>query len=288
MKISSQTLYLSRVFGEEKCIEMLKRAGFDCIDFSFTNDIDLLLDEKAYCQKIIKIKEHADSIGISFNQAHAPYPSSVGEKQKDDKIFNAIVNSIKYASMLNIKAIIVHPKKHLEYKSNKEILKDMNVEFYKSLIPYCEKYNVKVALENMWQLDKESQNIVHSTCASPKEFVEYLDKINSPWIVGCLDVGHAFLVDENPAQFIKTIGKEKLACLHIHDVCKNADRHILPGLESVDFNEIVKALKEIDYQGEFTLEADTFIFRFGKDYDIDFLQSVVNFMAERARYLANL
>lgn len=70
----------------------------------------------------------------------------------------------------------------------------MNVEFYRTLIPDCERLNIRVCAENMWQWDDKREIIVDSICAQPEEFCALLDAIDSPWIVGCLDIGHSALV----------------------------------------------------------------------------------------------
>ena len=76
-------------------------------------------------------------------------------------------------------------------------------EYYKSYIPYCEKFGIKVATENMWQWDDVNKKIIDSVCSKPKEFCELIDVINSKWIVGCLDIGHAQLVGEDIGNFIR-------------------------------------------------------------------------------------
>ena len=86
------------------------------------------------------------------------------------------------------------------------------MEFYRSLIPYCEEYNIKVALENMWQYPR---TISHSTCSRPAEFVKYMDELNNPCFVACLDVGHAMLVKEKPDDMIRALGGQRLQALHM-------------------------------------------------------------------------
>ena len=52
----------------------------------------------------------------------------------------------------------------------------------------------------------------------------------------------------------------------------------------IDYKSVMKALRDIDYDGEFTLEA----YKFPKRFEPDFQQEALNFMAKRARYLANM
>ena len=57
---------------------------------------------------------------------------------------------------------------------------------------------------------------------------------------------------------IKALG-DRLKALHIHDNDKLHDSHQLPFTMNIDFEPIVKALKETNYDGYFTLEASYYI-----------------------------
>ena len=59
-------------------------------------------------------------------------------------------------------------------------------------------------------------------------------------------------------KMIYTLGNG-LQSLHIHDVDKRYDNHEIPFSLSVDFEKIAKALREIGYNGWFTLEACNYI-----------------------------
>lgn len=288
MKISTQNAVLRKNFTEKETIKILADAGYDCIDFSFiSNEKDLLVENKDYYINMApELKDYAQSLGVYFNQAHAPFPSTVGDENVDKVIFKSIINSMEIASKLGVKTIVVHPVQHLKYSENKERLKEMNYEFYSLLVPYCEKFNINVAAENMWQAEQNDGHtkIVHSTCADSGEFKEYIDMIDSPRIVACLDVGHCALVGEDIENMIHTLGSKRLKALHIHDVDFVRDCHNLPGLEKMDFGVIVKALSDIGYEGEFTLEADSFL----KGFEKEFMPYAAQFMAKRARFLADM
>ena len=71
---------------------------------------------------------------------------------------------------------------------------------------------------------------------------------------------------------------------NIHDNDKWHDSHRLPFTMDIDFLPIVKALKEIGYQGEFTLEVDHLL----ADYGPERIDEGVGVMAEAARRLATL
>lgn len=256
MKLSSTTDKLQEKFGIYKAVDILSEAGYDAIDFSqFNEEIYASTYGKEY---YTEIRKYAEDKGLFFNQSHAPFSSSFTDEEKTAKRFDEIVTAIKRASYLGVKNIIVHPCQHLKYdvEGNPEKLFEYNMEFYKKLIPYCEEYNIKVALENMWQY---TGMINHSTCSRPEEFVRYVDELNNDSFVACLDIGHAALVREDIGDFIKILGNKRLRCLHVHDVDGTNDSHTLPYFGSINWDKVMKALAEIDYKGELTFEADSFM-----------------------------
>lgn len=282
MLISTQSSVLSRRLGCERTIEVLKNAGFDAIDFS-SYGVNDILNDPSYKDYAKKLKKIADDNGIFFNQSHAPFPTSFFEEDKNRDIFDKIVKSLEFASILGAKNIIVHPKQHLTYVEgdNARILRDMNVKFYTSLIPYCKDLNITVCLENMYQIDK-NRNVTPSTCSSIKEFKEYLDLIDSPYIAACLDTGHANMVEEDIPAFIKALG-EKLVALHVHEAQGNWDFHRVPYvIGNIKWTEVINALKEINYKGNLTFEADNTLLRMPDDL----LEPTAHFMAEIGKSMA--
>ncbi len=256
MKLSSTTDKLQEKFGIYKAVDILSDAGYDAIDFSqFNEEIYASTYGKEY---YTEIRKYAEDKGLFFNQSHAPFSSSFTDEEKTAKRFDEIVTAIKRASYLGVKNIIVHPCQHLKYdvEGNPEKLFEYNMEFYKKLIPYCEEFDIRVALENMWQY---TGMINHSTCSRPEEFVRYIDELNNDSFVACLDIGHAALVREDIGDFIKTLGNKRLRCLHVHDVDGTNDSHTLPYFGSINWEKVMKALAEIDYKGELTFEADSFM-----------------------------
>lgn len=284
MLISTQCeALLRRGFSLKASAKILKDAGFDCMDISFFSiNKERLLANEIY-KEFKELKAYGDEIGLDFNQVHAPFPSSSTDEAETETIFKTIVRSMELASILGAKHIIVHPKTHLDYRYNEETLKKINYDFYKSLEPYCEKFNIKIAIENMWGYDKNRRCITPHACALYEEHIDYIDMLKSPYFVGCLDIGHCALVGEDIVKTIGFLGHDRLKTLHVHDVNYVKDCHTLPGVELLDFDSIINALKEINYDGEFTLEADYFLSRF----ETEFLPDALEFMAKRARFLAN-
>lgn len=286
MKVSQSNGSLLGKFSDEKVIDMMADAGFDAIDFGFFQE--KYYNKDATRKHFLYIKEYAESKGVYFNQAHAPFPTSVADDKRTEEIFENVVRSLRNASYLGIKNIVVHPKQHLTYEDEgvPETLFEMNMEFYNKLIPYCEEYNIRVCLENMWQSHNfiGGGSIVDSTCSTPEEFVRYLDALDNKHFGACLDVGHCMLVHQDPAKFIRVLG-DRLVALHIHDVDGRADLHTIPyhgGMGKWD--TIAKALSDINYKGDFTMEVVYFLEKF----PLELYPVATKMIAETGRYIADM
>lgn len=288
MLLSASNSSFLKYYTCEESIEEMSKAGFDAMDFYFGDEkyFNADTDGEAFKAYFGKLKAMAEEKGMCFNQAHAPYPSSRSDDELTAKIFQNIARSIRNASYLGIPNIVVHPVQHLTYAEEDvpERLFEMNIDFYNRLKPYSEEYGVKIALENMWQYRGKGRKISHSTCSTPEEFVRYLDELNSDCFVACLDLGHATLVSEEPSEFIRKLGKDRLKALHVHDVDGFLDSHTLPYYGINDWSKTAKALKEIGYEGDFTFEAGGFLSTLPKEL----YPTGVAHMVATGRYIMNM
>lgn len=282
MKLSTTTDLLENKFGFKKALDIIAAAGYDAVDFScFKSEFYIDEHDKAF---YTNLRKYAENLGLYFNQSHAPFASSFADAVKTEQRFTEIVTAMKHASYLGVRNIIVHPCQHLPYAEagNPERLFEINMKFYSRLIPYCEEYGIKVALENMWQYTNGLIN--HSVCSRPDEFVRYIDALDNQCFVACLDLGHAALVREDPADFIHKLGANRLKCLHVHDVQPNVDAHTLPYFGVGEWEKIMQALADVGYEGELTFEADQFFV--GKPTEL--LPKCAEFMQHTGRHLIKI
>lgn len=280
MKISTQTGSHMKYFSDKEIVDMLFDAGFDAIDYSFF-DVQRCnpdISDEDYKKRFTELKKYAEDKGLYFNQSHAPHPSSLIDEAFTKRRFDELVTSIKNSSYLGVRNIIIHPLQHLRYYTNEntEALYEMNLEFYARLIPYCMEYNITMCTENMWQCYGNSQKIWDSTCSRAEEFIRYVDGVNSPYLKACVDIGHTVLVGENPVRMLESLG-DRVAALHVHDNDGIHDSHTLPFHGIIMWKEVAKALKNINYQGEITLETEGF---FLKDMPKETYPEATKYMAD--------
>jgi sugar phosphate isomerase/epimerase len=172
---------------------------------------------------------------------------------------------------------IVHPD---NYKSAEE-----NAEMYLELLPFAKEHGVKIATENMWNWDNEKDESSFAACATAEDFVKHVDAVNDDFLVACLDIGHAEMrgSGEGAVNMIRALG-HRLQALHLHDNDQWHDSHQIPFSMNIDFVAVVKALKEIGYSGDFTLEADCYLRKFTAETALEGIKD----LAESARRLAEM
>lgn len=284
MLLSTQTSNAVARLGFEGGVTVLHDAGYDCLDLSL---FEMVRDDSVYVadnwrQTVEERRKFADEHGIIFNQSHAPFTFKWADDTVREEIAKPrIIRSLEIAAMMGVKTAIVHPLHWFEYKGHEAEARQMNLEYYRGLIPYCREYGIKVAVENMWQTEVKRKCTSDDVASHAADLASYIDEIDSEWIVACLDLGHCGLVGEEAEDAIRTLGADRLQALHVHDNDYLGDRHTLPGLGKMNWNAIMQALKDIGYRGELTYEADGFL----KGFETDFFPQATAFMVQMGRYL---
>ena len=285
MKISTEINSAANIVGEKRAIELYGKAGLDCWDFSmfkmcrwnwqttspFEDEHPLKGDNYlAFARELRKIGE---DFGMECNQSHAPFPTD------KPQVKGYLKRAIECTAEAGGKICVIHPVNNWDAEKN--------AEFYFELLPFAKEHGVKIATENMWNWTRENglDQAARAACSHHDDFVAHLDAVNDEFFVACLDIGHAEMkgLDTSAPEMIRAIGN-RLGALHIHDNDRWKDLHRIPFSGSIDWAEVIKALKEVDYKGEFTLEADTYLHAFNADN----IEAGVKNLADSARKLAEM
>lgn len=284
MILSTQSSHLSDRLGEMAAIKVLKWASYDAIDFSMFTNLsrpEHPLSQDSYRDYARQLRQAADESGIVFNQAHAPFPTyKDGDDAYNEKTFADIIRALEIAAILGAQIVVVHPV----YLPDPQEKKSLNLSLFRRLQPCCESLGLKVALENMWGRDEAGTRIIPNVCSTSESLIEYLDELDSRYFTVCLDLGHCGLVGEDAADMIRTLGKQRLLSLHVHDNNFREDTHTVPFLGQMNWQAITAALADIQYAGDLTLESDGFL----KGYPDAFLPQAARFMQEIGRHLIRM
>ena len=285
-KISTEYQSVFDMAGsEEKALYEIASVGFDAYDFSMTRNmakydsklkqcvpINHPLAGPDYMTFVKKMRRIATENGLVCNQSHAPFPV------KAAGIRSMLCRSLECTAELGGKICVIHPDND---KSAEE-----NAEMYFELLPYAKEFGVKIATENMWNWDKAADHATTAACSHHDDFLAHIKAVNDPYLVACVDVGHAEMqgLNTNAATMIRTLGSSVQA-LHLHDVDLHHDNHYAPFTLKIDYEPIIRALKEIDYQGDMTLEACYYL---KKEYTPENYMEGLRIMASGAKRLAQM
>ena len=293
MRISTCTELIEDQFGKEEAIRMIAKAGFDCADLSM-----FVMEEvwespfmqDGYAELAKHLKEVAQECGICFNQAHAPFSMDMSVWETDEKAWEDVLfrirRSIEIAGIVGAPRIVVHPVQYMIYwNTDPEYMLRKNREFYRLFIDDAKKAGVKICIENMFRMNMDTKIIRDSICASPYEFARYVDTMNQDADIfcACLDIGHCNVTSYDPVNAIKVLGS-RVEALHVHDNNGFRDLHTCPLTGIIKHYDVADALREIGYQGDYTLEAANFL----KPFRPEFYQEALTFMAKVSRHLADI
>ena len=290
MKLTMNASPVKGKYRYDEFFDIVSAAGFDAVDFML-NDLVFdqsemqLADPAEYCEAV---KKAANERGLTVEQTHAPFQFKNWDDAEhfESVIFPRIVRSLEMSALMGAKISVVHPLHHRTYKGNEEEIFQLNMDFYKRLIPYCKEYGVKVGIENMWQRDALRKCIVMDTCNTSEELIRYIDTLDSEYMVACLDLGHVGLAlrDDEAQDMIRALGHDRLKALHVHDNNYQSDGHLLPYFGKMNWVEITQALADIRYDGSMTYEVGADLLT---TIDDGFTPIAAKFMADIGRHLIN-
>ena len=269
MKLSTNVPVLLRTYNMYEIVDICANAGFDYIEFPGERIYE---EPREY---YTELRKYAEDKGILFDQAHAPFASQLHDEPFYDELFEKVVKALKACSYLGVNYAVTHPCKvhHMCKDGETDKLIEYNLNYYRRFIPYYEEYGVKIAIENAG---------TYSVSKSPEEHKAFLDLLDNPAFVACVDVGHYNCFGFNCADGIRTVG-EHVKCLHIHDNDGTKDMHKIPftALGTIDWEDTMKALAEIDYKGSLNYEIGAFL----RQFPAELHAAATDFTADIARYL---
>lgn len=284
-KLSTEIGALRERTSERLTIEILAKAGFDALDYTFTPWMErgeMPWNGSDFTKYAKEVNQIAKDNGISFNQAHAPFVFHTSYLPDwNREIMPLQIRCMESCALLGIPVLCVHPIHHMNYRLHKEEIWKLNEEYYALLQPYAKQFGVKIALENMFQEDSRRRCIVPDMFSNPVEYAEFYDKLGNTEDFICLvDTGHSGIVGEDAADTIKVLGN-RVCALHLNDNRFYDDGHLIPLQGLIDWDSVMKALAEVDYKGDFTFEA----LHLWEGLDEEFYGTQAKYFHDVGRYL---
>jgi sugar phosphate isomerase/epimerase len=91
------------------------------------------------------------------------------------------------------------------------------------------------------------------------QYLEFADRIDSPWVGLNFDIGHAYCVNEDPQQWVAAMAPYTRH-YHFEDIAPTrVHRHLIPGHGAIDFDATLREIAKTGYEGWITVELYPYI-----------------------------
>jgi sugar phosphate isomerase/epimerase len=201
------------------------------------------------------LRNLADSLGVRFTQSHGYFPKEacldIHGSRVDLECDEYTRRSIFASEILCAGWMVLHPvlwPNQDGYADYKNCFR-YNQDFFSKWGGFASRHHIGIAVENM--LNSVDGKVRY--CVLPEDLIELVDALNDPMVKICIDTGHAHLSKISVAGFIRTVGS-RLRATHIADNHQNMDEHFAPFQGTIQWKEVMLALREIKYDLDFAFE----------------------------------
>ena len=240
-KLAVWTAYYVDLSPEEAVLET-KKWGIDAAELSDEHGL-MLLKRGDPAETGREFKKFLEEQNFTMTQGHLWLACKMCSSE------NAVYDLLKWIDLydaIGIKNAVLHcdgiaAEKDLpaeeKYARNLAKLKIVEAHIKEKGL------SIRICLENL-----------KGIFAAADELNGIIDQLDDTCFGICLDTGHLNLCDRDQVTFIRKAGS-RLGALHIADNEGEKDQHMMPyGKGNIKWDLVVKALREIDYDGLFNLE----------------------------------
>ncbi|MFT5882088.1 MAG: L-ribulose-5-phosphate 3-epimerase [Crocinitomicaceae bacterium] len=248
VKLSNNDIKLSLKMGmvgfgktpDEK-FKGIQELGYDGMELNSPGGLD-----KPAC--LVASKKYNLPIHGAVNSTHWKIQLSHASKEVREQAYQNLITAINDSSTCGGNAVLIVPAVVNKNTTHQEAW-DRSIEVIKRAIPHAAQKGQHILIENVWN------NFLYDVKGGNEQSAEllkkYIDEINSPWVGSYFDIGNHQRFGK-PAEWIRTLGK-RIVKLDVKDWgVENGFCKI--GAGDVDWPEVRKALKEINYSGWATAE----------------------------------
>ena len=221
----------------EALLESYHKAGISAMEISVSSKECANIDFGA-------LKLWAEKYGIDLWSFHLPFSSSAGidiSRADTCKATLALHEAIiEKASAIGIKQFVVHPSGEPISDEDRPQRMERSKESLALLAEIAHRNGAVIAVEDLPRtcLGRNSDEILELISVDQRLMV-------------CFDTNH--LLAEDPVEFIHKIGS-RITTTHVSDYDFIDERHWLPGEGKLDWQAILKALKDVGYHGPWLYE----------------------------------
>jgi len=238
---------LAQAFGEAK------EKGFEAVEVCMGDAGDLTPETTE--DECKAIKKEAEKAGVEIASVatglYWQYSLTDDREEVREKARGITRSLLERAAWLGVDAVLVVPGAvDIFFKPDApavpyDVVWKRSLEALQELAPFAEKAGVAIGVENVW----------NKFLLSPLEMRSFVDEIKSDYVGVYFDVGNVILFGY-PEQWIRILG-DRIKRVHIKDFKRSVATaqgfcDLLEG--DVNWPQVMKALKEIGYDGYITAE----------------------------------
>ena len=247
MKLSVWSSYYVELKIEDAVKRFIEN-GIYCSELSDEHGLELLNRSENILETARSFSAFLAENNLEMSQGHLYLRVKICT---DDNAIKTLCKWIDLYEAIGIKNMVLHCDNMLGTDLSREEKVERNIEKLKQLAEYIKDKDITVCLENLRPHSPDDPELVDRNA---DDLLYIIDRIGSDRFGICLDTGHLNLTDKNQREFILKAGS-KLKALHIANNEGVTDQHMMPySRGTVDFKEVVKALREVGYKGIFNLE----------------------------------
>ncbi|MEW6357413.1 MAG: sugar phosphate isomerase/epimerase family protein [Planctomycetota bacterium] len=215
-------------------LRQIAEAGYDGAELCLENrdiSVDVMTDAK-----IAEVKDalSATGLGLTSVSLHAPIV-------KDEAAFARVKRGVVIARKFDCDVFVACSGPGTGAGKNDWTVLCGRVA---ELMEVCQEHNVFLALE------PEPGFVLGSS----DDMARLLDDIGSDYLRVNLDIGHAFITDEDVCESIRRLSSA-IVHTHFEDIATDkTHKHLIPGEGAIDFKAIVNALREAGYARYLTVD----------------------------------
>ena len=235
-------------YTPEKSVETLAAHGWKHTEIASEHG-SALLERGDPAATGESFRQFAADLGFSIPQGHLWLGAEIApsDATEREKTIDLLKRWLDLYLALGVEAAVLHPggggNSGWDLAADKERIDAVRHKSLETLLAHIKGSSMAICLEN---------------CFAPAALIEDLLEIMAPFgrenLGVCLDTGHLNLNGGGFADFIHK-ARADLKALHIADNLGQKDNHMLPyGKGCVPWEEVMAALKDIDYKGLFNLE----------------------------------
>lgn len=226
---------------------VVKEAGFDALEISMCKKGQISLGTSINELKVLRQDIANANVCVSSMSTLLlnEYSLAADDLEERKSAINIVLKMLESATILGLKNISISPgmvTQDVSYKSAYY----RSLESIRRLGERAKQLGVVLCLENVWQ----------GLLLSPLEFAKYIDEIDNEYVKICFDTGNSMNTGF-PQHWIEILDN-RIEKIHITDIRKrkgNILEFVCPGCGEIRWDKVLNAIKEIDYDGFFTIEA---------------------------------